>query len=142
MIILDTNVVSEPLKLKPETAVVDWLNAQEPQTLYLTTINLAELLAAAEIMPTGRKRTALKVAIEANVLPLFEGRILQFDNKAAEAFAKINAKVQSNGGTISFADCAIAAVAQSNGFALATRNVRDFKNTGIEMLNPWDFVHD
>jgi toxin FitB len=137
MIILDTNVVSEPLKPKPEAAVIHWLNAQEPQTLYLTTINLAELLAGIEIMPAGRKRSALKVALEGQILPLFEERILQFDSKAAEAFAKINAKVQSAGGTISFADCAIAAITQANGFALATRNVRDFKKADIEMMNPW-----
>jgi toxin FitB len=138
MIILDTNVVSEPLKLKPEAAVIHWLNAQEPQTLYLTTINLAELLSGVDIMPAGRKRAALKAALEDNILPLFEGRIVQFDNKAAQAFAKINAKVQSAGGTISFADCAIAAIAQANGFALATRNVRDFNKTGVEIVNPWD----
>jgi toxin FitB len=138
MIILDTNVVSEPLKLKPKAAVIHWLNAQEPQTLYLTTINLAELLSGVDIMPAGRKRAALKTALEDNILPLFEGRIMQFDNKAAQAFAKINAKVQSAGGTISFADCAIAAIAQANGFALATRNVRDFNKTGVELVNPWD----
>jgi toxin FitB len=138
MIILDTNVVSEPLKPKPEAAVINWLNVQEPQTLYLTTINVAELLAGIEIMPTGRKRTALKAALNDTIMPLFEGRILQFDNKAAEAFAKINAKVQSTGGAISFADCAIAAITQANGFALATRNVRDFKKADIEMMNPWD----
>jgi toxin FitB len=73
-----------------------------------------------------------------NILPLFEGRIMQFDNKAAQAFAKINAKVQSAGGAISFADCAIAAIAQANGFALATRNVHDFNKTGVEIVNPWD----
>jgi toxin FitB len=138
MIILDTNVVSEPLKLKPEAAVIHWLNAQEPQTLYLTTINLAELLSGLDIMPAGRKRAALKTALEDNILPLFEGRIMQFDNKAAQAFAKINAKVQSAGGAISFADCAIAAIAQANGFALATRNMRDFNKTGVELVNPWD----
>jgi toxin FitB len=138
MIILDTNVVSEPLKLKPEAAVIHWLNAQEPQTLYLTTINLAELLSGVDVMPAGRKRTALMTALEDNILPLFEGRIVPFDDKAAQAFAKINAKVQSAGGTISFADCAIAAIAQANGFALATRNVHDFKKTGVEIVNPWD----
>lgn len=138
MIILDTNVISEPLKLKPDAAVVNWLNAQEPRTLYLTAINLAELLSGAEILPAGRKRTALKAAIKTNVLPLFEGRILHFDQIAAEVFATINAKAQSKGSTISFADCAIAAIAQANGFALATRNVRDFKDAGIETINPWD----
>ena len=58
MIILDTNVVSEPLKPKPDAAVLNWLDAQDPQTLYITTINLAELLAGIELMPAGRKRTA------------------------------------------------------------------------------------
>lgn len=138
MIILDTNVISEPLKLKPDAAVVNWLNAQEPRTLYLTAINLAELLSGTEILPAGRKRTALKAAIKTNVLPLFEGRILHFDQTASEVFAIINAKAQSKGSTISFADCAIAAIAQANGFALATRNVRDFKDAGIETINPWD----
>jgi toxin FitB len=142
MIILDTNVVSEPLKLKPSRAVLDWLDAQEPQTLYLTAINLAELLAGVEVMPSGRKRTALRAALDDDVLPLFEGRILPFDKTAATAFSKINTKLQSAGRSMSFADCAIAAIAQANGFSLATRNIRDFISTEIEIVSPWDFVLD
>ena len=94
MIILDTNVVSEPLKPKPDAAVLNWLDAQDPQTLYITTINLAELLAGIELMPAGRRRTALKSALDSQIMPLFDGRVLQFDAKAAAAFAQINAKVQ------------------------------------------------
>lgn len=138
MIVLDTNVVSEPLKPKPDAAVLNWLDAQDPQTLYITTVNLAELLAGIELLPAGRKRTALKSALDNQILPLFEGRILQFDAKAAAVFAQINAKVQSEGVSISFADCAIAAIAQVNGFSIATRNLRDFKNTGTTLFNPWD----
>ena len=138
MIVLDTNVVSEPLKPKPDAAVLNWLDAQEPQTLYITTINLAELLAGIELMPAGRKRTALKSALGNHIMPLFEGRILQFDAKAAAVFAQINARVQSLGATISFADCAIAAIAQVNNFSVATRNLRDFKTTGVVLFNPWD----
>lgn len=139
MIILDTNVVSEPLKPKPDAAVLNWLDAQDPQTLYITTINLAELLAGIELMPTGRRRTALKSALDSQIMPLFEGRILQFDTKAAAVFAQINAKVQSLGAVISFADCAIAAIAQVNKFSVATRNLRDFKSTGVALFNPWEF---
>ncbi len=137
MIILDTNVVSEPLTPSPEPAVLDWLDRQAPETLYLTTVNLAELLAGIEALPQGRRRSELQQALTAQMMPLFEGRILVFDKKAAEAFARINASAQAVGNQISFADGAIAAIASAQGFLLATRNVRDFKGTGIELLNPW-----
>ncbi|NDP39740.1 MAG: type II toxin-antitoxin system VapC family toxin [Rhodoferax sp.] len=140
MIILDTNVVSEPLKREPNATVLDWLNAQEPQTLYLTTVNLAELLAGVEVLPAGRRRDALRQALTAQLEPLFEGRILPFDNKAAEAFARVNASVVVSGNTISFADCAIAAIARAHGYSVATRNVRDFKGTGVETFDPWGLV--
>jgi toxin FitB len=137
MIIIDTNVVSEPLRPEPERGVIDWLNAQEPETLYLTTVNLAELLAGIEAMPVGRRRSRLNAALLDQVMPLFEGRILAFDRKAAEAFARIEASARLAGNRISFADGAIAAMAFANGFMLATRNVRDFKGTNIKILNPW-----
>jgi toxin FitB len=137
MIIIDTNVVSEPLKPDPGRAVIDWLNAQEPETLYLTTVNLAELLAGIEAMPAGRRRNKLNTALVDRIMPLFEGRILPFDKNAAEAFARIDASARQAGNRISFADGAIAAIASANGFMLATRNVHDFKGTGIRILNPW-----
>ena len=138
MIILDTNVVSEPLKPSPDQAVLQWLDAQDPQTLYLTAVNLAELLAGIEALPPGRRRAALKLALGKQIEKLFEGRILPFDNKAAEAFARCNAGAQAAGNSITFADCAIAAVANANGFMVATRNARDFKGAGVKILNPWN----
>lgn len=137
MIVLDTNVVSEPLKPKPDAAVLHWLDAQDPQTLYITTIHLAELLAGIALMPAGRKRTALKSAFDSQIMPLFDGRILPFDTKSAAVFSQINAKVQSQGVAISFADGAIAAIAQVNNFSVATRNLRDFERAGVALLNPW-----
>ena len=137
MIILDTNVVTEPLKPAPEPAVLDWLNAQEPQTLYLTTVNLAELLAGVETLPAGRRLIELGDALAGQMMPLFEGRILAFDRQAAQAFARIIASAQAAGNPISFADGAIAAIASVHGFMLATRNARDFKGTGVEIFNPW-----
>ncbi|MBC7720088.1 MAG: type II toxin-antitoxin system VapC family toxin [Chitinophagaceae bacterium] len=138
MIILDPHVVSEPLKPKPDAAVLKWLDAQDPQTLYMTTLNLAELLAGIELMPAGRKRTDLKSALDHQIMPLFDGRILPFDAKAAVMFALINSKVQSQGANFSFAVGAIAAIAQVHKGAVATRNLHDFKSTGVVLLNPWD----
>jgi toxin FitB len=137
MIILDTNVVSEPLRIKPERAVLDWLDRQAPETLYLTAVSLSELLAGIELMPAGRRRTNLHRALVDRMMPLFEGRILSFDKKAAESFAQVNASAQAAGNRISFADSAIAAIASSHGFILATRNERDFKGAGVEVINPW-----
>lgn len=71
------------------------------------------------------------------MLPLFEGRILPFDTVAAQAFADVNARATASGNPINFADCAIAAIASAHAFMLATRNTRDFRETGIEILNPW-----
>ena len=137
MIILDTNVVSEPLKPNPDQTVLNWLDAQEPQTLYLSTVSLAELLAGVEVLPTGRRRDALEEAVSKQVFALFAERILPLDAEAARAFAKTRAGAQSQGNPIGFADCAIAAIARTRGFTLATRNVRDFTGCGIDLINPW-----
>lgn len=137
MIILDTNVVSEPLKLQPNAAVLGWLDAHVPETFYITTINLAELLAGVEALPPGRRREALEQAISGQVADLFEERVLSFDATAAAAFAKAAAGAQAQGNPIAFADCAIAAIARAKGFAIATRNVRDFRGTGVEIIDPW-----
>ena len=138
MIILDTNVVSEPLKPAPSQVVLDWLDRQVPETLYLTAVSLAELLAGIEVLPSGRRRLELEQAVTRKIMPLFEGRVLSFDTKAAEAFGKVRAGAQAVGNTIGFADGAIAAIATSQGFALATRNVRDFRGAGVELINPWN----
>ena len=138
MIILDTNVVSEPLKPAPAQTVLDWLDRQAPETLYLTAVSLAELLAGIEALPKDRRRLELEQAMTRQIMPLFEGRILSFDAKAAEAFGKIRAGAQAVGNTIGFADGAIVTIASTQGFALVTRNVRDFKGTGVELINPWD----
>jgi toxin FitB len=137
MIVLDTNIVSEPLKPRPDLAVLKWLDRQAPATLYVTTINLAELYSGIEVLPAGKRRTQLQCAMTTQVIPLFEGRVLAFDQKAAEAFAHVYASAQAAGNPIDFADAAIAAVAAAHGFILATRNERDFKGTGVELLNPW-----
>lgn len=137
MIVLDTNVLSEPLKPAPDPAVLAWLDAQAPETIYLTSVNLVELLAGIDILPTGRRRSDLRQALEERVLPLFDGRILAFDAAAAATFARITAQARAGGRTIGFADTAIAAIASTHGFMVATRNLRDFDGTGVGLVNPW-----
>ena len=140
MIILDTNVISEPLKREPNPTVLNWLDAQEPATLYITTIGLAELLVSVEVLPQGRRREALGQALSRQLAALFERRILDFDAKAAEAFAATFAGAQAQGNPVPFADCAIAAIAIAKGFIIATRNVRDFKGTGVQIIDPWAYA--
>ena len=138
MIVLDTNVVSEPLRPEPDAKVLAWLDRQEPQSLFLTSVTLAEVLAGVEVMPAGRRKTTLRNALTKQVLPLFADRILSFDSAAAEHFARILSSAASAGHTIGFPDCAIASMAAARGFMIATRNVRDFRGTGVDLINPWD----
>ena len=136
MIILDTNLVSEPLKPKPDATVLAWLDRQAPETLYLTTITLAALQAGIDVLPVGKRRRALQDAIT-ELRAQFEGRVLVFDQESARAFGRVFAGTQAEGNPIHFGDCAIAAIAVRRGFALATRNVRDYRGAGSELINPW-----
>ena len=138
MIILDTNVISEPFKPKPDPAVMSWLDAQEPQTLYITTVSMAEMLAGVHKMPEGRRRADLYQLVENKIQSVFENRILVFDMQGVKVFGRVNADACAVGNPIAFADCAIAAIAAAHGFILVTRNVRDFKGTGVGVFNPWD----
>lgn len=139
MIILDTNVISEPLKSAPARAVIEWLDAQVASTLFIPAICLAELLAGVHALPAGKRRTALQHAVEVQISALFHDRILAFDASAANAFAFVHASTVKHGHNISFADCAIAAIAATHGYAIATRNVKDFRGTGIKLVDPWQW---
>jgi toxin FitB len=112
------------------------LDRQAPETLYLTTITLAELQVSIEILPVGKRRTALQEATTEAVAQ-FEARVLPFDQESARAFGRVFAGTQAIGNPIHFGDCAIAAIAVRNRFTLATRKVRDYKGAGIELINPW-----
>ncbi len=137
MIILDTNVVSEPLKPNPDTAVLRWLDRQGPATLYLTTISQAELLAGVQTLPAGKRRTELQKVLNSALLSLFSHRIIPFGERSAEAYAHLVTAANAAGNPIDFADAAIGAIAIEHNFTLATRNARDFKGTLVKLLNPW-----
>ncbi len=137
MIILDTNVISEPLKPRPDAAVLRWLDRQSPATLYVTTISQAELLAGVAALPAGRRRTELRKVVEKELTSLFANRILPFGERSAEAYAQVVTTANGAGNPIDFADAAIGAIAVEHKFILATRNVGDFKGTSVKLLNPW-----
>jgi toxin FitB len=137
LIILDTNVVSEPLKPDPSAAVLEWLDRQSPATLYLTTIGQAELLAGVLALPAGKRRTELQRVINNELVSLFANRILPFGERSAAAYAQVVTAANAAGNPIDFADAAIGAIALEHNFILATRNERDFKGTSIKLLNPW-----
>ena len=136
MILLDTNVVSEPLRPAPEARVIEWLDAQALETLYLSAMTVAELRAGV-LLPAGKRRAALHENLEKNVLPLFLGRVLPFDLACTQAYAELLIKVRKAGSGIETADACIAAVAVANGLAVATRDTAPFEGAGLSVINPW-----
>jgi predicted nucleic acid-binding protein len=137
MILLDTNVVSEPLRPSPEGRVSDWIDAQPLETMVLSAITVAELRAGVALMPPGKRRTLLHEHMERRVLPMFAGRVLPFDMACTNAYAELMARVRKAGGSIETADACIAAVALANGFTVATRDTNPFRAAGLEVTNPW-----
>ncbi len=137
MIIIDTNVLSEGLKPEPSDRVLRWLAAQEPSTVYTTTITQAELFYGIEALPPGKRRVRLLAAIDKILAEEFDGRILHFDEDAARAFSKIVATREAAGRPIAQFDAMIAAIAQCHRAAVATRNTADFDGCGIQVIDPW-----
>lgn len=137
MILLDTNVVSEPLRPQPETQVLAWLDAQAVETLYLSTTSLSELLLGVEVLPPGRRRSTLAAALRAEIGGLFGPRIVAFDVDAAEACAQLTARARRRGLAISVADAQIAAIATTRNLVVATRDEAPFRAAGLRVVNPW-----
>lgn len=137
MIILDTNVISEPMRSNSNDRVLEWLDNQTVETLYLTTINLAELLVGIETLPEGRRKEGLSTALTSLLSNLFGTRILPFDQSAAVAYAPIIARAKNAGHAISLADGQIAAIATAHHFMVATRDTAPFEAAGIDVINPW-----
>jgi hypothetical protein len=137
MILLDTNVVSEPMRQRPYLHVQDWLDAQAAETLWLSTISLSELLLGIESLPAGRRRNGLAAVLERQIVSLFEDRIIPFDVGAAEAYAKVVTLARAKGCTISVADGQIAAIASSRNLTIASRDEVPFHAAGLAVINPW-----
>lgn len=133
MILLDTNVISEPLRRVPEASVVAWLDGQSMDTLFLSAVTVAELRAGVELLPAGKRRSGLQRDLEQRILPLFAGRILAFDLACTREYATLLASA-----AIGTADSYIAAIAAANGLAVATRDTAPFRAAGLAVINPWE----
>lgn len=138
MIILDTNVISEPMRARADPTVAAWLDRQAAETLYLTATNLSELLTGIELLPEGRRKRGLSAAMQELLERLFGERFLAFDREAAVAYALLVRGARSKGLAISVADGQIAAIAAVHGFAVATRDTAPFLAAGVPVINPWE----
>lgn len=137
MILIDTNVVSETMRGTPEPRVVDWLDAQAAETLYLSTVSLAELLFGIAVLPQGRRKVALGLALVDKAALLFGERILPFDVAAARTYATVMSRARQAGLAIGVADGQIAAIAATHRLMVATRDRAPFEAAGIEIIDPW-----
>jgi len=140
MILLDTNVISEPLRQMPEARVIEWIDAQPLETLYLSAITVAELRAGVALLPAGKRRTILYESLEKQVLTMFTGRVLPFDVACTNAYAELMAKARASGVAVETADACIAAVALTNALIVATRDTSPFEAAGIKIINPWTIM--
>jgi toxin FitB len=137
LIVIDTNVVSEMMRDKPDLRVAAWLDEQKSDELWLTSINAAELLFGIARLPNGVRKTQVESALVSTLKEDFSDRILSFDADAAVVFAKLAANREASGKVGSIADTQIAAICMLHGAALATRNVRHFEGIGLSLVNPW-----
>lgn len=137
MILVDTNVVSEPLRRAPEPRVAGWLDARALETLYLSAVTVAELRFGVRSLPAGRRRDRLNEDIEGRILPLFAGRVPAFDLPASQAYADLMAKARSGGRMLAVSDGYIAATAAANRMMVATRDTAPFEAAGLKTVDPW-----
>ena len=135
MIVVDTNVVSEVMRPQPSLAVLGWLNTQDSNLLFVTTITLAEIGYGLRILPDGLRRRKLQTRFEQFIAQAFEERVLEFTAPAAQAYAEIMGHCKETGRAMSLPDGQIAGIALAHGFAVATRNTQDFEDCGIELIN-------
>ena len=138
MILVDTNIVSEPLRIAPEPRVTAWIDAQPLETLYLSAIVVAELRFGVLTLPAGRRRDRLHEGLERQVLSMFTGRVLPFDLMASQAYAELMTKARSAGLAIGVSDGYIAATAVAHSMIVATHDTAPFKAAGLKTIDPWE----
>ena len=137
MIVLDTNVISELFKPAPDPGVMTWVRSLPGSDLFTTAVTRGELLFGLHCMPAGRRRSDLLQQLTALVEQKLVGHVLPYDGDASDAHAQLAALRRSQGRPVAQSDAMIAGIARSRGATLATRNVRDFEDCGITVVDPW-----
>lgn len=138
MILIDTNVITEPWKPAPAAEVVAWLDAQAIETLFISAISVAELRFGIASMPMGRRQSILQTRLEDEVLPHFVERILSFTLSTSRFYSELMAGARVSGKAIGMADGLIAATAAERGLIVATRDTSPFRAAGLRVINPWN----
>jgi toxin FitB len=138
MIIVDTNVVSELMKHIPSINVVAWIDKQISEDLFLTTITVAEIDYGLSVLPTGARRNSMRIAFEKVIEEAFAFRVLSFDSNAARLYGQIMGHRKKLGRLMSLFDGQIASIAHAHKAAVATRNVQDFDECGLTIINPFE----
>ena len=139
MIILDTNVVSEAMKPEPNPVVRAWLNDQAAETLYLSSVTLAELLFGIAALPSGKRKEMLAQTLD-GLMGLFKDRVLPFDVEAARHYADLAVVAKVSGRGFPTPDGYIAAIAASRGFIVASRDTAPYEAAKVTVINPWQGV--
>ena len=137
MIVLDTNVLSELMRSTPSEAVMAWVSAQPMDRLFTTSVTQGEILFGIALLPEGRRRESLRQAADKVFAIDFAERVLPFDGAAAMAFAEIAAMRRRSGRSTATLDIQIAGIALSRGAAVATRNLSDFQDCRLTVIDPW-----
>jgi predicted nucleic acid-binding protein len=137
MIVLDTNVLSELMRHKPDKSVVAWLDAQAAQSIWVTSISVFEARLGLSLLPNGKRRQALESAFAELLAEDLGNRILPFDTRAAEQAATLAASRQRRGRPADVRDTQIAGIVLARRAVLATRNVKHFEDLGSRIVNPW-----
>jgi predicted nucleic acid-binding protein len=137
LIILDTNVLSALMQKAPEPLVVDWLDHQPAESVWITTVTLFEARLGIALLPAGRRRKALEAAFNQLLIEDLEGRVLDFDRPSAEAAAALAAERQRKGRAVDIRDTQIAGIVIARRAKLATRNIKHFSDLSVEVVNPW-----
>jgi len=136
MIVVDTNVVSEVMRPRPDPVVQAWLNEQTAETLYLASVSVAEILFGIAMLPTGKNKARLSSAFE-GILGLFDARVLPFNARAARYYAELAATARDKGQGLPVPDGYIAAVAAAQEFKVASRDTAPFEAAGVSVIDPW-----
>jgi predicted nucleic acid-binding protein len=138
MMLLDTNILSEMMRPKPNDDVILWLNQQDSQGLFISSISIAEISYGLYVLPKGKRKQNLQQRFELFVRKAFQFRLLDFNEQAGNIYGKVMGEVKLTGHPMSVADGQIAAIALAKGFTLVTRNIKDFEYSGVVLINPFE----
>jgi len=136
--LLDTNCISESVRAKPEPRVLDWIEAADESMLYLSVLTLGEIRKGVAGLPQGKRRTRLEAWMEVDLQARFSGRILPIDLAVADRWGLLTADAKRRGQPLSTIDALLAATALNHGLTIVSRNVSDFANAQVQILNPWE----